>query len=303
MWTRADLKEKAKVSFKRNYWKSVLVALLMLVLIGGGAAAGFSTRGDDALTDFSNGFSDGFNSVSADKYTYHQTYDIDSWEDLQEGLTGEFEFEEWDDTGISYGEEPPVDAYFTNATAGIVAWVIFGIVFLILFAIGAAIGIVLDVFIFNPFEVGSRRFFVKNLDSKAEVKEIGYGFDHNYKNIAKTMFFRDLYTFLWALLLVIPGIVKKYEYKMIPYLLAENPQMTKEQAFAMSRQMMSGQKWRAFVLDLSFIGWQILNVLTGGILGIFYVNPYYHAAQAALYDALKQSFSPENATIADGNDI
>ena len=98
------------------------------------------------------------------------------------------------------------------------------------------------------------------------------------------MFFRDLYTVLWTLLLIIPGIVKSYEYQMIPYLLAENPQMTKEQAFAESKRMMTGQKWRAFVLDLSFIGWNILSALTLGILGIFYVQPYMDATHAALYE-------------------
>ena len=74
---------------------------------------------------------------------------------------------------------------------------------------------------------------------------------------------------------------------MIPYLLAENPQMTKEQAFAESKQMMQGQKWRAFVLDLSFIGWDILSGMTLGILGIFYVQPYIEATHAALYERLR----------------
>ena len=114
-------------------------------------------------------------------------------------------------------------------------------------------------------------------------------FDSNYKSMVKTMFFRDLYVFLWTLLLVIPGIVKAYQYMMIPYLLAENPEMTKEQAFAESKRMMSGQKWRAFVLDLSFIGWEILSLLTFGLVGIFYVNPYRDSTHAALYEKLRYS--------------
>ena len=74
---------------------------------------------------------------------------------------------------------------------------------------------------------------------------------------------------------------------MIPYLLADNPQMTKEQAFAESKRMMKGQKWRTFVLDLSFIGWNILTLVTFGILGIFYVLPYMNEANAALYETLR----------------
>ena len=74
---------------------------------------------------------------------------------------------------------------------------------------------------------------------------------------------------------------------MIPYLLADNPQMTKEEAFAESKSMMQGQKWKAFVLDLSFIGWDILSGMTMGILGIFYVQPYKDGTHAALYEALR----------------
>lgn len=164
-------------------------------------------------------------------------------------------------------------------------------------AIAIAIGILIvlvifvlmllvDVFIINPFEVGCRRFFIRNLNEPAQIGNIGYGFDNNYRNVAKTMFFRDLFTVLWSLLFIIPGIVKAYEYMMIPYLLADNPQMTKEQAFAESKRMMQGQKWKAFVLDLSFIGWYILSGLTLGILAIFYVSPYVNATHAALYEAL-----------------
>ena len=89
------------------------------------------------------------------------------------------------------------------------------------------------------------------------------------------------------MLFVIPGIVKGYEYRMIPYLLAEHPEMSTKDAFARSKEMMSGNKWKAFVLDLSFLGWKLLSLLTCGILSVFYVTPYEHATNAALYDALK----------------
>ena len=111
------------------------------------------------------------------------------------------------------------------------------------------------------------------------------------------MFFRDLYTFLWSLLFVIPGIVKGYEYRMIPYLLAEYPDMPMEDAFTISRNMMYGNKWKAFVLDLSFILWVLLSGITLGLAGIFYVDPYMAQTNAALYDAIKiekQPFSGQN---------
>ena len=90
------------------------------------------------------------------------------------------------------------------------------------------------------------------------------------------------------LLFIIPGIVKSYEYMMIPYLLAEHPEMTRQEAFAESKQMMDGNKWDAFVLDLSFIGWFILEKISFGLAGLFFVRPYYETVFAELYEANKQ---------------
>nr|DAM70348.1 MAG TPA: Protein of unknown function (DUF975) [Caudoviricetes sp.] len=85
------------------------------------------------------------------------------------------------------------------------------------------------------------------------------------------------------------GIVKSYEYMMIPYLLAEHPEMTRQEAFAESKRMMDGNKWNAFVLDLSFIGWTLLGICTVGILLVFYVEPYIYLTHAELYHALKNN--------------
>ncbi|MDE7258353.1 MAG: DUF975 family protein, partial [Lachnospiraceae bacterium] len=139
-----------------------------------------------------------------------------------------------------------------------------------------------------PLVVGAQRFFVVSHYQKAELGELGYAFSNSYMNVVKTMFLKALYVFLWSLLLVIPGIIKGYEYRMIPYILAENPGIDTKEAFAMSKQMMDGNKWNAFVLDLSFLGWIILSVFTCGILAVFYVNPYIYMTDAELYVALKE---------------
>ena len=83
------------------------------------------------------------------------------------------------------------------------------------------------------------------------------------------------------------GIVKAYEYMMVPYILAENPDMSREEVFALSKQMMKGNKWDAFVLDLSFIGWMILGALTLNIVNVLYTNPYRYLTSAELYHTLK----------------
>ena len=146
------------------------------------------------------------------------------------------------------------------------------------------IGILFAIFVSNAFEVGSCRFFEENSVHKARLGLILDGFkDGTYLSNVNTMFFRALYTFLWSLCLIIPGIVKSYEYKMIPYILAENPMITRKRAFELSKQMMDGQKGDAFVLDLSFIGWNILSTITLGIVGVLYVSPYINTTWVEFY--------------------
>ena len=122
---------------------------------------------------------------------------------------------------------------------------------------------------------------------KKSLDNLMFAFRSHYKNVTKTMFMRDLYIFLWSLLFVVPGIIKTYEYRMVDYILSENPEMNYSEALALSSKMMKGNKWKAFVLDLSFIGWDILSSMTFGILDIFYVMPYKMSTNAALYEAIK----------------
>ena len=145
-------------------------------------------------------------------------------------------------------------------------------------------GILLNIFIGNVLRIGANKFFVQN---RTEIVRTGTIFDGfrsgHYGNLVLTMFLKDLYVTLWTLVLIIPGIIKELEYMMVPYILAENPGMEQREAFEISRRMMDGEKWNAFVLQLSFIGWYLLSGITCGIVGIFYVNPYVEATMAELY--------------------
>ena len=100
-----------------------------------------------------------------------------------------------------------------------------------------------------------------------------------------------IYTALWSLLFVIPGIVKAYSYSMTYYILADHPEMTANQAIAESQKMMNGHKARLFVLELSFIPWLFLVSITIG-LAAFYVVPYMQATMAAFYEDLKMQSEP-----------
>jgi uncharacterized membrane protein len=166
----------------------------------------------------------------------------------------------------------------------------------VLFAVAFFIG--LEAFLFNPLEVGCACFFRNNLSEPAVLSDVGYAFDSDYMNIVKIMFLRDLKILLWSLLFIVPGIVKAYEYQMIPYLLSEDRLMTKEEVFAESRQLMDGQKLNSFVLDLSFLGWNLLSIVTLGILSVFFVMPYMNATHAALYVRLRDGdLQPDLAEI------
>ncbi len=149
-------------------------------------------------------------------------------------------------------------------------------------------GIALSIFLFGPLEVSCKNYYRQDIFRPTGLGALSAGFNSDYLNIVKTQFLKNLYTFLWGLLFVIPGIVKSYEYRMIPYILAEHPDMPTREAFELSRRMMYGEKWNTFVLDLSFLGWNILSACTLGILGFFYVRPYEDLTNAALYGALKQ---------------
>lgn len=149
--------------------------------------------------------------------------------------------------------------------------------------------LVAKVFVGNLLKMGGYRFFILNQTAQPGIGTLLDGFrSGHYVNIVLTMFLRDLFTTLWSLLLVVPGIVKHYEYLMVPYIIAENPAMDYKEAFQISKQMMDGEKMEAFIMDLPFLGWYLLSAVTCGLLAIFYVNPYVQASFAEMYTFNKQ---------------
>lgn len=254
MWTRKELKERAKEALKRNYWKIVLVSLIGMLIGGGLGSSGISGGGSDIHDMASDNVKEHF--------TEHENDDVD-WEGAEAVL---------DDIQMDIRPQDIVAVAFT----------------VIVVLIVAAIGIALDVLLLNPVQVGINRFMVKSLDDTARIAEVGYTFDHNYKNGVKVMFFKDLYVVLWSLLFIVPGIYKAYQYRMVPYILGENPDMTYQEVLQRSKDMMDGQKWDAFVLDLSFILWHMLGGITCGLAEIFYVAPYVNLTDAALYSRLSR---------------
>lgn len=178
-------------------------------------------------------------------------------------------------TNISYDTSPIF--YSSN----------FQYIFYSFISIASILGILYTIFIGNVIVVGKSRYFIKNHDVNPELGEIFSGFKGNYLNVVKIMFLMNLKILLWLFLFIVPGIIKAYEYSMIPYLLAENPNLSASQAFSLSKQMTTGQKMDLFVLDLSFLGWIILGLICCGI-GILFLQPYPEATRAEVYLILKQ---------------
>ncbi len=161
-----------------------------------------------------------------------------------------------------------------------------GMAVLVIFVVIIAIAI--RVFVGFALEVGGRKFFIKLPSGQNDLGYIGYGFQHSrYYNIVVTMLLRGIYLIFWTLLLIIPGIIKMYAYRMVPYILADNPNIAHSRAIELSNQMTMGEKFDIFVLDLSFIGWYLLGALALGI-GVLFVQPYYDATNAELYFKLKE---------------
>ena len=177
---------------------------------------------------------------------------------------------------LSYDSQPIV--YSSN----------FELIFYSFISVASILGILYTIFIGNVIVVGKNGYFIKNHDENPELGEIFKGFKANYLNVVKIMFLMDLKTLLWLLLLIVPGVIKAYEYSMIPYLLAENPNLSADEAFSLSKQMTTRQKMDLFVLDLSFLGWIILGLICCGI-GILFVLPYPEATRAEVYLILRDS--------------
>lgn len=144
-------------------------------------------------------------------------------------------------------------------------------------------------FFINIFNVITRRIFLESRIYKTVPKE-RYIFLQKTKTwlkVAKTMFLTSLYNTLWYFT-IIGGIIKSYSYRLVPYIVAENPSISSKKAITLSRYMMKGHKWEMFTFDLSFILWNILGIITWGLSDVFFTNPYKVASEAEYYAYLRK---------------
>lgn len=161
----------------------------------------------------------------------------------------------------------------------------------IVFLISGLFGIFFFFFIRNPMVVGECRVFMETRTyTKTKFHRLFFRFRRgNFLNTVRVMFFMYLFLFLWTLTIV-GVIIKYYSYRMVPCILAENPDVSYRDAMDLSKKMMDGNKWQTFLLDMSFIGWFLLSFVTFGVVAIFYSNPYITAVNTELYMTLRRNW-------------
>lgn len=154
--------------------------------------------------------------------------------------------------------------------------------------IALLISLTFFIFIQNVLVVGKDRYFLEYRRYNVKMDRLLFPYQvKRWGYIANIMFTKSLYQLLWFLT-VIGGFIKIYEYKMIPYVLAENPNIKKKEAFRLSKELTDGYKFELFKLDLSLIGWYILQILTLGFSSLFYFNAYKETIYAETYMNLRK---------------
>lgn len=157
------------------------------------------------------------------------------------------------------------------------------------------VGQIATILISGPMAYGVASMFIKQTRTgePMNIPDIFNGFRDDFSNTFLIGLMTTLFTMLWSLLFVIPGIVKAYSYSMAMYIKNDNPDYDWRRCIDESQEMMSGHKADLFMLDLSFLGWMIVGTLCAGV-GVFWVNAYMSAAHAQFYEDLRlHSGQPE----------
>jgi uncharacterized membrane protein len=250
MWTRAELKDKAKTVLRKYYWLSFLVILAACIL-GGSQHAGSPSFG--------------FNFNSNDLENLRSTHPFGVY--------------------FNWGN---IDVSGSGAISWIMALILGSAAVLDGILVCLALVYAYKIFVGGVIETGMDRYFLDAREDRADFAKLFYSFGGGrYTNTVLAIAWRELFLFLWTLLLIIPGIVKSYAYSMIPYIMADNPNMDYRRAMKLSMAMTDGEKWYIFVLQLSFIGWYLLGLLACCV-GVVFVIPYEYATMTELYVVLRR---------------
>ncbi len=271
MFSRKKLKETGRKNFFKNYWCVVAVCFLLSYLTGVYATS-----------------TNGIHQYDNEKVTREVVYNMNHYSTYQAIFRNHKEIPNVVKTEIDSWMQPV--KYLVQLGDSIIQFINGNFLFAIACFIGGVLYIGYYFFFASVFRIGCYEFFIENHTKKMRRMNILFANfkKGKYLNTVKVMFLRKFYLILWCFTIV-GGIVKYYEYRMIPYILAEDSHISFHDAHMLSKKMMQGMKWKTFLLDASYLGWYFLSVLTFGFLSIFYVNPYKQSTEIALYKFLREN--------------
>lgn len=255
MWTRMELKSRAKEQMKGRYFNYLGVSLVPAIT---SYVIQIPISVFSNILMFANIFNDNIMSVFENyESSYSSSFDTFNQADLQGFL----------------------DVYKAMLEAMSLP-----------LAFITVMGILTSLFVIMPVTVGMTRWFIRSREEKNLSFSLCFSIFKRgsyLKTVASVLYYM-FFLMLWFMFFYIPGIVKTYSYRMIPFILADNPRIGAKRALKLSCMMTRGHKLDIFILDLSFIGWYILGLLACCI-GVYGVVPYHQATNAELYDVLKKS--------------
>ncbi len=304
MISRKELKKSAKGALKRNYWGIVITCALIAIIMGtftnpitgienavkfknGGQEREVNTDIVMAGTARQKNLS---NTEIVDEFLGGVGMENETAKKWTAGVLSMFARNTEGAGSVMYGVINSVNqlAFGDKLSPGIII------------SLGAIVSLFILIFIKNVLSVGFCRYLLETRTySRTKLNRVLFPwFVKRGKTVAKTSLLKMLYQLLWDFT-VIGGAVKRYSYRLVPYIIAENPDIQGNEAITLSRRMMNGNKWKVFLLDLSFLPWRILNFFTLNFLNVLFVEPYTRLTGAELYMALREKAKADKLANAD----
>lgn len=307
---RKEIKARARRTLKQNYWKTLIVILCMAIAVGKYQTALTAIVHDDETVEAQIDISE-YVGAELPKNAQDDNFHI------TQQLIGET-FKNF----ASNGEVAKINRD-GQAARGILAplyntitadgSILFGIMDMIscliqggsaltmlLVVIGTLLTLAFTLFVKYVLEIGEARYFLESRRYKmTKVESLLYPYKvRRTMRIMLVQLVKTIYQILWNLTIV-GGFVKWHAYRLVPYIMAENPDLSPREAITLSRQMMDGYKWESFKFELSFLPWELLGACTLGVLNLLWVNPYKETARAELYMNIRESVKAKNFSAAD----
>ncbi|MDE5539875.1 MAG: DUF975 family protein [Bacilli bacterium] len=291
MLRRSEFKKRGKSAFYRN-WKSCIAICFIFTILVGGTIVSFNKSFELNPSDINY----------LDNIKYIRLNRINA--DTNSEIVNEFI------TGVM-GKEPKENIIFNNATRGVIGTIsnnvsksgsyLFGVLNAInqvlfkdriwasvIIIVGAILSLIYWIFVSKVLEVARARFFLESRKyTKTKANKLAWPYRvKRTLRIAWAMLIKNIYNILWHLTIV-GGFIKYYAYILVPFIMAENPNIKAKDAIKLSEDMMRGYKWEFFKLDLSFIGWFLLDLITFNISSFVFTTPYKNATYAEVYMYLR----------------